>query len=166
MKPETEQVIAAMWNAFPASRDMDRELTIRAYRSALSQFNDGAIQKIATRYLTGYCGRENKTFCPSLAEFTDAVRKENGFWIGSQPRPLQTGYKSLAYQGNPDRETLQEKWRRKGREVMAEWDKEHGYDYDRDPANKTPLFHERMAELRSRVSGNIAGVVVQERKKA
>ncbi len=93
----------------------------------MEPFHDGAIQEIATRFTRGYDERRDKQFAPSLAEFTQAVDRENTKWNGmhrlTQDELSQriSGNRSghISPPPDPDMETKHERWRRVGKQIIA-----------------------------------------------
>jgi hypothetical protein len=140
-----------MLGNLPSQQGTDFRLVLPAYKEAMQTYHDGAVIAVAKRYLLGEDNRKDKRFAPSLAEFTQAVKRENVNWDGmrklgyEEMRSRAIGdHKPVQHVADPDLETKHEKWRRDGREVIERW-RSKGLDPSKEFAAslKTPEDEEK-----------------------
>lgn len=62
-------------NAFPQSEVIDYRIFTQAAILALETFSLAALERVALKFLSGEDARDNKTFCPSVAEIVVEVGK-------------------------------------------------------------------------------------------
>lgn len=124
---------------------------------------------VTLKYRRGLIPGQSTEFPPKPPQFAQALRSEpfhgedEHEW--ARGRAGVTEAPRLEY-AKTDRETKQERWRRKGREkineVMADWDEANGW-HDLVPGQREELNRKRIAEFMRRRGGAVPGLGEPER---